>query len=109
MVQQHVNPALTEIMETSSTMQKVPETQDLPKEGRILRLMLNNHFWFNDRSLDDELYEKTTFPLKVKIEPCTFSASVRVSMCLGVNMFDERCPLNEYIAHPLERLTLAAI
>ncbi|KAF1797029.1 hypothetical protein FB192DRAFT_1401776 [Mucor lusitanicus] len=98
-----------EIMETSSTMQKVPETQDLPKEGRILRLMLNNHFWFNDRSLDDELYEKTTFPLKVKIEPCTFSASVRVSMCLGVNMFDERCPLNEYIAHPLERLTLAAI
>lgn len=96
----------TEVLQTSSTMEKVPEVRNLPNEGRTLRLFLDNHYRLNDRSLDDDLYKKTTFPLKVKIEPCAFSHSVIVKMSLGVNILDDRYPLNEYISNPSERLTL---
>lgn len=95
-----------EVLQTSSIMENVPEVRNLPNEGRTLRLFLNNYYRLNDRSFDDDLYKKTTFPLKVNIEPCVFSNSVSIKMGLGVNILDDRYPLNEYISNPSERLTL---
>lgn len=101
---------LTELMETSSSnTQKIPEIQKFQNEGRALLLFLSNSFWLQDRSQDDDIFMKTTFPVKVKIEPCAFSATVNIELNLGVNMSGEGYPLNEYIARPSERLTLRKI
>lgn len=101
---------LTEVLEiSSSNTQKIPEIRNLHYEGRALRLLLNNNFRLEDRSLDDDLFMKTTFPVKVKIEPCAFSASVNIEMNLGVNMSSKEYPLNEYISRLSERLTLRKI
>lgn len=97
-------------METSSSnTQKIPEIRNLHNESRALRLFLANDFWLENRSLDDDLFMKTTFPVKVKIEPCAFSATVNIEMNLGINTPGEGYPLNEYISRPSERLTLRKI